>query len=487
MLPSLPPTFAQRHQIALEEGPDGVIVHHTDATPLDAVLEVQRLLYPEPFVLRQETADRMDALLQQVYTRGASNMVSDAENALDIEADDLESAIAHVSETLDLLQAEDDAPIINLLNAILAEAIRARASDVHIEPFESQLRVRFRLDGTLHTLMTLRPELAPMLISRVKVMARLDIAEKRVPQDGRATIRLGGRLVDLRVSTMPSSFGERAVLRLLDKSAGLLRLDQLNMPENVLQPLRQLLEQPHGVLLVTGPTGSGKTTTLYAALNHLNAQQRNIMTIEDPVEYHLEGINQTQVNLRAGMTFAKGLRAMLRQDPDVIMVGEIRDRETADIAIQASLTGHLVLSTLHTNTAIGAVTRLRDMGIEPFLLASGLIGVMAQRLVRRLCPHCKRPVEADARLCASLGVESATIYEATGCEKCHHTGYQGRLGLYELIVMDNTLRQLIHDDASEQVLAQQAHRHTPTLEDHGRTRVLAGETTWDEVLRVVRD
>jgi len=323
-----------------------------------------------------------------------------------------------------------------------------------------------------------------MLVSRVKVMAKLDIAEKRLPQDGRITRKLGGREVDLRVSTIPSSYGERVVMRLLDKSAGRLNLTDLGLDDTLLQKVQSILSRPYGIFLVTGPTGSGKTTTLYAALSRLNDSQRNIMTVEDPVEYNIEGINQTQVNTKAEMTFAKGLRAILRQDPDVVMIGEIRDVETAAIAVQASLTGHLVLSTLHTNTAVGALTRLKDMGIEPFLLASSLLGVMAQRLVRKLCPHCKESHEADAQECDLLGVEAATIYHAKGCEACNHTGYSGRQGIYELVQVDQQMRQLIHAQASEQEIEKLARQQGPSLQQNGFALVLQGVTSLEEVLRV---
>lgn len=482
----LPFVFAQQHQVLLEHGGAQWRVIYTPETPPEALLEVQRQLAPAAIQWQKVDEAAFEALLTQHYAERSQKALESAED-IELAGEQLDQVAAQLNETLDLLSSEDEAPVIRLLNAILADAIRENASDIHIEPFENQLRVRFRIDGQLRTVLTLKPTIAPLLISRVKVLAGLDISEKRLPQDGRIAIRLGGRAVDLRVSTLPASFGERAVLRLLDKSAGRLSLDQLGMPPDVLARFRSLLDRPHGVILVTGPTGSGKTTTLYAALSHLNEAQRNILTIEDPVEYNLPGINQTQVHPKAGLTFAKGLRAMLRQDPDVVMVGEIRDRETADIAIQASLTGHLVLSTLHTNTAIGAVTRLRDMGVEPFLLASGLVGVMAQRLVRRLCPTCKAPYAADAATAAQVGVEpGATLYRPTGCAACHHTGYQGRLGLYELVVIDERLRQMIHDDASELEMADYAHRQASPLEESGWAKVRAGETSVEEVLRVVR-
>jgi general secretion pathway protein E len=320
-------------------------------------------------------------------------------------------------------------------------------------------------------------------------MARLDIAEKRVPQDGRISIALGGKTVDVRVSTLPARFGERVVLRILDKEAARLDLDALGMPAETKARFRQALARPNGIILVTGPTGSGKTTTLYAALQLLNDRTRNILTVEDPVEYAIDGIGQTQINPKVGMTFATGLRAILRQDPNIVMVGEIRDVETAEIAIQAALTGHLVLSTVHTNSAVGAVTRLRDMGAEPFLLSSTIAAVLAQRLVRRLCPSCRAPYEADHAEKSLLGVpqDSATvIYRPSGCGRCGHTGYEGRVGVYELMVADETLRSLIHEDASEQAIAAHAFRRADTLAQSGFRHVLEGTTSLEEVLRVVR-
>ncbi|OHC26525.1 MAG: type II secretion system protein GspE, partial [Pseudomonadales bacterium RIFCSPHIGHO2_02_FULL_60_43] len=393
-------------------------------------------------------------------------------------------------ETEDLLEQEDDAPIIRLINAILGEAIKENASDIHLETFEKRLVVRFRVDGILREVLEPKRELAALLVSRIKVMARLDIAEKRIPQDGRISLKVGGREVDVRVSTLPSANGERVVLRLLDKQAGRLNLQHLGMSTRDRDLMETTVRKPHGILLVTGPTGSGKTTTLYASLVSLNDRTRNILTVEDPIEYHLEGIGQTQVNSKVDMTFARGLRAILRQDPDVVMVGEIRDKETAEIAVQASLTGHLVLSTLHTNSAIGAITRLVDMGIEPFLLSSSLLGVLAQRLVRVLCPHCKEAYQADEAECKLLGVPFAqppTLYHARGCAECHQQGYRGRTGIYELVVFDDHLRTLIHNAASEQDMTRHARSLGPSIREDGRRKVLEGATTVEEVLRVTRE
>jgi general secretion pathway protein E len=321
-------------------------------------------------------------------------------------------------------------------------------------------------------------------------MAKLDIAEKRLPQDGRISLRIANRAVDVRVSTIPSGHGERVVLRLLDKQAGRLNLEHLGMDPSTQDGIDDLIRKPHGIILVTGPTGSGKTTTLYAALTRLNDHSRNIMTVEDPIEYYLDGIGQTQVNARVDMTFARGLRAILRQDPDVVMVGEIRDLETAEIAVQASLTGHLVLSTLHTNTAVGAITRLRDMGVEPFLLSSSLLGLLAQRLVRLLCPDCKEPYTASAReieLLALGGAAPPTLYKPAGCPECNGSGFRGRTGIYELVMVDDEMRTMIHDGAGEQALDRYARTRSPSIRQDGRRRVLAGETTIEEVLRVTRE
>jgi len=403
---------------------------------------------------------------------------------------DLASLADAVPETEDLLEQEEDAPIIRLINALLTEAIKVGASDIHVETFEKRLVIRFRVDGVLREMVQPKRALAPLLVSRIKVMAKLDIAEKRVPQDGRISLRVAGREVDIRVSTIPSSNGERVVLRLLDKQAGRLDLAALGMTERDTAAINQLLQQPHGIILVTGPTGSGKTTSLYAGLSRLNDKSRNILTVEDPIEYNLEGIGQTQVNSKADMTFARGLRAILRQDPDVVMIGEIRDLETAEIAVQASLTGHLVLSTLHTNNAIGAVTRLHDMGVEPFLLSSSLIGVIAQRLVRVLCPACKEAHQPDSAEREKLHLQAdqqPTIYRAKGCDQCNQTGYKGRASIFEIVLIDDSMRTLIHNRAAETELTEYARQHGPSIRADGRSRVLAGITSLEELLRVTQE
>jgi len=398
---------------------------------------------------------------------------------------DMESAAADLEDAGDLLDSENDAPIVRLLNAILAESLKENASDIHIEPYEKESLVRFRLDGVLSTVLSPSVQITPLLISRIKVMSKLDIAEKRLPQDGRMSVKLGGRNVDLRVSTMPSSYGERVVMRLLDKDAGKLQVDDLGMPEIISDELAELINRPHGIILVTGPTGSGKTTTLYAALQQMDRQGRNIMTVEDPVEYDLPGISQTQINLRAGMTFARGLRAILRQDPDVILIGEVRDGETAEIATQASLTGHLVLSTLHTNTASGAITRLQDLGVDSFLLASTIRGIIAQRLLRKLCVHCRVEVKPNAFNRDLLKLASGqTIYEAAGCVHCNSTGFSGRQALFELVSVDASLQTLIHNNAGEIELEESIRSRVPSIRQAGLDLVCEGVTTIEEVLRI---
>ncbi|MDD0972871.1 GspE/PulE family protein [Pseudomonas fontis] len=400
---------------------------------------------------------------------------------------DLDGLMSEMPRIEDLLESDDEAPVIRLINGLFAQALRTQASDIHIETFEQSLVVRLRVDGHLRELLRPPRALSAMLVSRIKVMARLDIAEKRQPQDGRITLRSGGREVDIRVSTLPGIHGERVVMRVLDKQASLLALPNLGMPAAVEQGLRACLGRPNGIVLSTGPTGSGKTTTLYASLNSLNDGSRNILTVEDPVEYAITGIGQTAINPRAGLTFASGLRAILRQDPDVIMLGEIRDQETAQIAVQASLTGHLVLSTLHTNSAVGAVTRLRDMGIEPFLIASCLRGVLAQRLVRRLCDCAVRqPLQpAERELWPELGTLSHSFH-AVGCEQCQGSGYRGRLGLYEFIELDAGLIALLYDGASEVAMHDYLDGRRQSLAGMANECLERGETSLAEVLRAVQ-
>lgn len=479
--------FAKRNGLLVTGYENGkAIVAHTKKVAPAALIELRRLL-GKPVRLHQIDQQEFDTLLANNYEQGSSEamqMMGDLGEDLDL---------MHVAQGLpepeDLLESEDDAPIIRLINALLTEAIKENASDIHIEPFENRLVVRFRCDGVLREVLEPQRVLAPLLVSRIKVMARLDIAEKRLPQDGRISLRVAGRAVDVRVSTLPSGNGERVVLRLLDKQAGRLDLEQLGMSAQSREAIDVLINKPHGIILVTGPTGSGKTTTLYAAIGRINNKRRNIMTVEDPIEYYLDGIGQTQVNTKVDLSFARGLRAILRQDPDVVMVGEIRDLETAEISVQASLTGHLVFSTLHTNSAVGAVNRLRDMGVEPFLLSSSLIAVLAQRLVRVLCEDCKEPYTAAPADCTIMGIEAENapvLYRPSGCPSCNQLGYRGRTGIYELITFNDVMRSMIHDGAGEQELERYARTMSTGIRQDGWRKVLDGVTSVEEVLRVTQ-
>mgnify|MGYP000085364046 FL=1 len=476
----LPFEFARSNGLLLREL-EGDLVLSPEASQW-AISEVIRTNSSFSAVTRIDD-ESFEKMLSSIYSGRENSSESVMEDIKDFV--DMESAAAELEDTGDLLDSEDDAPIIRLLNAILAESLKENASDIHIEPYEKESLVRFRLDGVLSTVLKPSTQITPLLISRIKVMSKLDIAEKRLPQDGRMSVKLGGRSIDLRISTMPSSHGERVVMRLLDKDAGKLQVDDLGMPKDTSDQLDDLIRRPHGIILVTGPTGSGKTTTLYAALQKMDRQGRNIMTVEDPVEYDLPGISQTQINLRAGMTFARGLKAILRQDPDVILIGEIRDGETAEIATQSSLTGHLVLSTLHTNTAAGAITRLQDLGVDSFLLASTIRGILSQRLLRRLCLTCRQPVEPNEfnRELLNLGV-GKTIYEAGGCPKCNSTGYAGRQALFELVTVDAALQKLIHENSGEIELETSIRQQVPSIRQAGLKLVCDGVTTIEEVLRV---
>ena len=482
---ALPFSFAKRHGVLIREFfPDAAdAVYRPGASPL-SIAEARRFA-GVPLNLSRVSSEVFDALLQTSYEQGSHNAMHMVGN-LDDDVD-LNRVAQELQEPSDLLESDDDAPIIRFINAVLTEAVKDNASDVHIEPYENRLGVRFRVDGVLRDILQTKRALAPLVVSRIKVMSKLDIAEKRLPQDGRISLKIAGRAVDVRVSTMPSGHGERVVLRLLDKQAGRLDLTSLGMHEDAQKTMDDLIHKPHGILLVTGPTGSGKTTTLYAALERINDHTRNIMTVEDPIEYFIDGIGQSQVNTKVEMTFARGLRAILRQDPDVVMVGEIRDLETAEIAVQASLTGHLVLSTLHTNTAAGAVARLRDMGVEPFLLASSIVGVLAQRLVRVLDDKTKQPYTATEYECRMLQVDPAnppTLYRPGNGS---NGGYQGRTGIYELIAVTDEMRTMIHDGDSEQNIERYARTLGASIRADGRRQVLAGRTTVEELLRVTRE
>ncbi len=480
----LPYRLARQAGIALRPDVAGLHLLLRETADLSQLQEVLRVHGAPVACSRLDTA-AFERELAQLYQSGepatATLMDGIAEQV------DLAGLMSELPRIEDLLESENEAPVIRLINGLLAEALRLKASDIHIETFEQSLVVRLRVDGQLREVLTPPRALSAMLVSRIKVMARLDIAEKRQPQDGRISLRMGSRDVDVRVSTLPGIHGERVVMRVLDKQASLLELANLGMPQEVETRLRRCLQQPNGILLSTGPTGSGKTTTLYASLNRLNDGTRNILTVEDPVEYAITGIGQTAINPRAGLTFSSGLRAILRQDPDVIMVGEIRDVETAQIAVQASLTGHLVLSTLHTNSAVGAVTRLRDMGIEAFLIASSLKGVLAQRLVRQLC-ECARPrplLAAERTLMDGLdGLEQ--LHEPVGCEACGHTGYRGRLGLYEFIELDAGLVGLLYGGASEVEMEAYLSGRRQSLAQAALEQLRLGRTSLADVLRAVQ-
>jgi general secretion pathway protein E len=484
----LPYHFAKsKGVIAVRQNGEAIELWVRDDLESSALAEARRILRQpvRPLVLDKQ---RFEQALAQVYSRQdneAQQLIGDMGQDMD-----LATLAQELPQITDLLEAEDDAPIIRLINALLTQALRENASDIHIEPFETRSVVRFRVDGALRDVLEPPRALHGAVVSRIKIMSQLDIAEKRLPQDGRITLRLAGRPVDVRVSTLPTGHGERVVLRLLDKQAGRLQLDRLGMPPITLNQLDTLIHQPHGIVLVTGPTGSGKTTTLYAALSRLDSATLNMMTVEDPIEYDLDGVGQTQVNARIEMTFARALRAILRQDPDVIMIGEIRDLETAQIAVQASLTGHLVLATLHTNDAASAVTRLIDMGIEPFLLASTLLGVLAQRLVRLTCKECRKShaPEQEVREAFNGDPVPETIYTAVGCAACNWTGYLGRSGIYELITVDDDIRQMIHDAAAEQhIRGHAAQRGMTSLRRDGMRWVAEGLTSFEEIVRVTRE
>ena len=486
--PSVPYAFATTKGVAVTGFDNGVAeVAVREGASAGSLAELRRTL-GVPMRARRINAGEFDELVSALYNgadAGAAALADDL--ALDL---DLSRLLQEIPRIEDLLDSRNDAPLIRLINALFTQALREGASDIHIEPFETRSVVRLRIDGTLRDLIEPARALHAAIVSRVKIMAQLDIAEKRLPQDGRIALRVAGKPIDVRVSTIPTGHGERVVLRLLDKQAGRLDLSRLGMDDATLAQMDALIREPHGIVLVTGPTGSGKTTTLYAALSRLDPKALNIMTVEDPIEYDLDGISQTQTNTRIEMSFARALRTILRQDPDVVMIGEIRDLETAQIAVQASLTGHLVFTTLHTNDAVSAVTRLVDMGVEPFLLASSLIGVGAQRLVRKLCVECRKPFSPDPAQLRNLGFASdnGTFYSPIGCSECNRSGYRGRTGIYELLSVDDDLRRLIHDRVSEQVLREHAiARGMRSLRDDGMRLAAEGVISLEEVVRVTRD
>jgi general secretion pathway protein E len=486
----LPYAFARSNTVLLEDDGEHLSLWTSETTPPSALTEVLRIYAVQ--TLEREPASRLAQRIAAAYAGGESRaaaVVGEVESAVD-----LSRLMQELPAVEDLLEAADDAPIIRMLNALLTQASNDGASDIHIEPYERSSAVRFRVDGTLREVVQPNKALHAALISRLKIMAELDIAERRLPQDGRISLRIGGKSVDVRVSTLPSAHGERAVLRLLDKSDAKFSLQSLGMSGDVLDRFQHLIRQPHGIVLVTGPTGSGKTTTLYSALARMDTDTANVLTVEDPVEYELPGIGQTQVNPKIDLTFAKALRAILRQDPDIIMIGEIRDIETAEIALQSALTGHLVLSTLHTNDAPSTVNRLLDMGIKDFLLTSALIGIQAQRLVRTLCVHCREPYSALPEMVSELRLErynhdeDITLYRPVGCDQCGHTGYHRRMGIVEYLPVTDRIRSLImrHASAGEMREAAVAEGMRTMYED-GLIKALRGITTIEEVLRVTRE
>ncbi len=485
----LPYAFARRHGVVVDRAARGgqACAWHRSEAPLDALIEVQRCCGASIVFAGVDEAT-FEARLRGMYHGSTAD--SDFAAAGAASGTDLAALADRAAAIDDLLDSRDDSPVIRLINALLLEAVRRRASDIHFETEDRRCVVRFRIDGVLRDVVAPARALAPLLTSRIKVMARLDIAEKRIPQDGRVSLRIGGHEIDVRVSTLPAQHGERVVLRLLDRDTVDLDLARLGMTPRDHGVFADLLTRPHGMILVTGPTGSGKTTTLYAALNALDDRARNIMTVEDPIEYELDGVGQMQVNPRIDLTFARGLRAILRQDPDVIMVGEIRDHETAEMAVRSAMTGHFVLSTLHTNSAAGSVTRLVDMGVERFLLAPMLVGLVAQRLVRALCPVCRTEGIAtaiDHDLTGGAVAAGARTFAPVGCGECSGEGYRGRHAIYEVIAVDAALRALIHDGASEADLVAAARRAGPSLAADGAAKVAAGVTSIAELARVVRD
>ena len=490
LIKRVPISFARRYRILPLRHEDGAVVVAT-TDPLETVaLDDLRLLLGKPIRPVLTTGLALLACLNRVYDEAASP--AGAEQVMEdmAAAENLDLLAHELDEPQDLLDATDEAPIIRLVNSVLFQAVRQRASDIHFESFERGLVVRYRIDGVLYPVLTPPKRLQSSIIARLKIMAGLNIAEKRLPQDGRFAIRTAGKDVDLRVSVLPTSHGERVVLRLLEKENRLLNLTEMGFSTDRLSSIQQLIQLAHGIILVTSPTGSGKTTTLYAALSQINAPDKNIITVEDPVEYQLLGIGQMQVNPKINLTFAAGLRAILRQDPDVIMIGEIRDRETAEIAIHASLTGHLVFSTLHTNDAASAATRLIDMGIEPFLVASSVMAVLAQRLLRQICADCKKPYKPTLDELGRLGLDGKgpfTFYRGAGCPNCSQTGYRGRTGIYELLVLDDEVRRLIGAKADSSVIKQAGiAKGMITLKQEGAMKVAQGVTTTEEVMRITQ-
>jgi general secretion pathway protein E len=480
----IPFRYAKAHRVFVDSEQEDMVNVVCSKPSAGSLLEIRRI-YARPLHIHEVEESDFQELLTRQYEKdeNSTKLSQNIEENLD-----LNTILEELPDVEDLLESQEEAPVIKLINALLSEAIKMNASDIHFEVFKNEFTVRFRIDGVLHEIFKPSKKLCALIVSRIKVMAKLDIAEKKIPQDGRISLKIAGRTIDVRVSILPSHHGERVVLRILDQKNAKIELDDLVTRESIRNTIKRLVEHSHGIILVTGPTGSGKTTTLYAAINHLNDVERNIITVEDPIEYDLPGIGQTQVNPKVGMTFAKGLRAILRQDPDVIMVGEIRDKETADIAIEASLTGHLVLATLHTNSALGAITRLQDMGVQSFLLSSSLLGVLAQRLVRKVCDHCKEsyhPSLLEIQMHPLLNSET-TLYRAKGCKNCGNTGYKGRTSIYEIIEIDGKLKEMIHEKSSEQNMRNYILDKTDDLITDALKQAISGITTLEEVFRVVQ-
>jgi general secretion pathway protein E len=487
---AIPAPYAQHHYlIGLQGEGGGDEVTIAAANPLNTLIvdNVSRKLHkPVRVVVSSRAA--ITAAIDVAYEQ--KNTVIE-EVAEELDSQNLDQLVDEARSSDDLLDVVNRPPVIRLVNDILFRALQMRASDIHIHPYETKVQVRYRIDGILYDTLTLNRNVLSLVISRIKVMAGMDIAERRMPQDGRTSVRIGQREIDLRVSTVPTSYGERAVLRILDKSTGILTLEELGLWKEDKETFDRMINRTHGVIFVTGPTGSGKSTTLYACLNRINAIEKNVMTVEDPIEYQLEGISQMQVASKKGMTFVNSLRHILRQDPDVIMVGEVRDEETAAMAIQSSLTGHLVFSTLHTNDAAGAISRLLDFGVEPYLVSSSLVCVLAQRLVRRICPDCKQAYVPTAHELRELGIGTdpgnTEFYVGSGCGKCFDTGYRGRTGIYELMAVNDEIREMIYRRETAGAIKRKALEYgMQTLRMDGARKVMAGITTIAEVLRVTQ-
>ncbi|MFH1615086.1 MAG: type II secretion system ATPase GspE [Planctomycetota bacterium] len=484
----VPATYAQHHYlIGIDSDSQGRELKVVLSAPLDtdALDNVSKMTGRgvRPAV---STRTAITAAIDVAYEQKSTVIEEVAE---ELDAQNLDQLIDEVTTSDDLLDVVNRPPVIRLVNDILFRALQLRASDIHVHPYETKIQIRYRIDGILYDTLSLNRNVLPLVISRIKVMAGMDIAERRLPQDGRCSVRLGNREIDLRISTVPTSYGEHAVLRLLDKSTGLFKLEELGMGTEDLARFDSLLTRSHGVIFVTGPTGSGKSTTLYSCLNRINSTEKNVMTIEDPIEYQLEGISQMQVSQKKGVTFVTSLRHVLRQDPDVIMVGEVRDQETARMAIQSSLTGHLVFSTLHTNDSAGAISRLLDLDVEPYLVSSSLIAVLAQRLVRRVCPSCAMPYQPTLHELRELGIaeNGKPFLTGKGCDKCFQTGYRGRTGIYELMLIDERIRDLIYRRESAGVIKKAAiEAGLQTLRMDGARKVAEGITTISEVLRVTQ-